>query len=482
MTASAPLTAATVSAPLWTRDQAIAATGGVSHGSNWQASGLAIDSRKVVRGDIFVALPGERVDGHHYVKGALEVGGAAALVAHRPDDLAEDAPLIEVPDVLAGLVDLAKAARARSTARIAAVTGSVGKTGSKEMLAACLARLGRCEATRGNLNNHIGAPLSLARLAPDADYAVFELGMNHADEIRPLSKLVRPHVALITTVEPVHIEFFPSVEAIADAKAEILEGIEQGGVAVLNRDNPHFARLAAAADRFGIGRVIGFGVDAQAEVRLLSHETVEAGTRVTANIAGRQLSWTVGGVGAHWALNSCAVVATLFALGVDIDAALPALAEVRAGRGRGAAVTLLTEGGPFTLVDESYNASPPAVQAALSVLSGMTPAGNGRRIAVLGDMRELGAVAPEAHAGLRDAVVDAGLDRVFLVGPEMTALRRVLPEGLVAAHGDRSEDVADAVADAVRPGDVVLVKGSLGTNMKPIVQALEALVGGEVSA
>jgi UDP-N-acetylmuramoyl-tripeptide--D-alanyl-D-alanine ligase len=473
---------AAVSQALWTRDQAIAATGGIAHGGDWQASGLAIDSRKVARGDIFVALPGERVDGHGYVKGALDAGGAAALVAHRPDNLAEDAPLIEVPDVLAGLVDLATAARARSSARIAAVTGSVGKTGSKEMLAACLGRLGSCEATRGNLNNHIGAPLSLARLASDTAYAVFELGMNHADEIRPLTKLVRPHVALITTVEPVHIEFFPSVEAIADAKAEILEGIEPGGAAVLNRDNPHFDRLAATADRLGVQRVVSFGASDRADVRLVSHETVAAGTDVTASIAGKHLSWTVGGTGAHWALNSCGVVATLFALGVDVEAAVPALAEISAGRGRGATVTLSTEGGPFTLVDESYNASPPAVRAALSVLSGMTPTGAGRRLAVLGDMRELGDVAPQAHADLRDAVLAAGLDRVFLVGAEMTALRGVLPGGMVAGHADRSEEIADAVAAAVRPGDVVLVKGSLGTNMKPIVQALEALGNGEGSA
>ncbi|MCR9175505.1 MAG: UDP-N-acetylmuramoyl-tripeptide--D-alanyl-D-alanine ligase [Alphaproteobacteria bacterium] len=470
------------STPLWTRDQAVAATGGIAYGGDWRASGLTIDSRKVLHGDIFVALPGERADGHDYVKGALENGGAAALVSRRPEALATDAPLIEVPDVLAGLVGLATAARARSSARIAAVTGSVGKTGSKEMLAACLARLGRCEATRGNLNNHIGAPLSLARLAPDADFAVFELGMNHADEIRPLTRLVRPHVALITTVEPVHIEFFPSVEAIADAKAEILEGIEPGGAAVLNRDNPHFARLSDSAERLGIGRVVSFGADDQADLRLLSHETVEGGTLVTASVGGHRMSWTVGGVGAHWALNSCGVVATLFALGVDIAAALPGLAEVRAGRGRGAAVTLTTDGGRFTLLDESYNASPPAMRAALSVLSDTAPDGTGRRIAVLGDMRELGAAAEDAHAGLRDAVVTAGLDRVFLVGAEMTALRRVLPEGLVAAHGDRSEDVADAVAASVRPGDVVLVKGSLGTNMKPIVQALEALDRGEGSA
>lgn len=461
--------------PVWTREAALAATGGAGLGGDWTASDVVIDSRRVEPGDLFAALPGERADGHDFVADALAKGAAAALVARRPDGLPEHAPLLLVEDVLAALVALARAARARSTARIAAVTGSVGKTGSKEMLAACLARLGSCEATRGNLNNHIGAPLSLARLPAQTAYAVFELGMNHAGEIRPLSRLVRPHVALITAVEPVHIEFFDSVEGIADAKAEILEGVEPGGAAVLNRDNPHYERLRGHADRCGIGRIVDFGVDPEAEVRLLDHEVAAAGTAVRASVAGRRYDWRVGGVGAHWALNSVAVVATLHAMDLEIRRCLPALAAVRAGRGRGGRVDIPVDGGSIVLLDESYNASPPAVRAALAVLAGIETEAHGRRIAVLGDMRELGAASEAAHAGLRDAVVEAGLDRVFLVGPEMTALRRVLPLGLVAAHGDRSEDVAEAVADAIRPGDVVLVKGSLGTNMKPVVTALEAL-------
>lgn len=471
--------------PLWTRDEAVAATGGIPSGNDWEASGVVIDSRRVEPNDLFVALPGERVDGHDFVAGALQAGAAAALVSRRPDGVPETAPLLQVSDVLGGLVELARAARARSAARIASVTGSVGKTGSKEMLAACLARCGSCQWTLGNLNNHIGAPLSLARLHADTEYAVFELGMNHAGEIRPLSKLVRPHVALITTVEPVHIEFFDSVEGIADAKAEILEGLQPGGTAVLNRDNPHFGRLRDRALALGVARIIGFGADADADACMLSYEIGETRTSVHAEIGGAEYRWTVGGIGAHWALNSVGVAATLFAMGVDLPTCLPALAEVRASRGRGAEVPIQIEGGTITLIDESYNASPPAVRAALSVLSGVATGAHGRRIAVLGDMRELGDTAAEAHAGLRDAVTGCGLDRVFLVGPEMSALRRVLPVALVAAHAERSEDIAEAIAEAVRPGDVVLVKGSLGTNMKPIVQALEGLAsaasGGEAA-
>jgi len=465
-------------APLWTRDEVLAATGGSGRGADWTADGVVIDSRKVEHGDLFVALPGERVDGHDYVASAIEAGAAAGLVSHLPAGANENTPLVEVPDVLDGLVALATAARARSAARIAAVTGSVGKTGSKEMLAACLATLGRAQANAGNLNNHIGAPLSLARLRAETEFAVFELGMNHADEIRPLTRMVRPHAALITTVEPVHIEFFDSVEAIADAKAEILEGIEPGGAAVLNADNRHFDRLCQRASEAGVARIVSFGTAETADARLLYFRAEDGGTRVSASIAGERHDWTVGGAGEHWARNSLGVVATLHALGVDIAACLPALASVGPSRGRGARLEIVTEGGPITLLDESYNASPPAVRAALAVFAGIEPRAHGRRVAVLGDMRELGDAAAEAHAGLRDAVVEAKPDRVFLVGPEMTALRRVLPAGMVAAHGDRSEDIAEAIAASLGPGDVVLVKGSLGTNMKPIVQAIEALGSG----
>lgn len=464
-----------MSAELWTRDEAVAATGGTALGRGWQASGVAIDTRTVQPGDLFVALPGERVDGHDYVEQALQAGASAALVSHRPAGLADSAPLLMVADPLAGLAALGRAARNRSSARIAAVTGSVGKTGSKEMLAAALAAYGTTHASKGNLNNHIGAPLSLARFSRDAAFAVFELGMNHPDEIRPLSRMVRPHAALITNVEMVHAGFFTGIEQIADAKAEIFDGVEPGGTVVLNRDNGQFDRLAGHAGRLAIKRIIGFGAESNAEVRLLDTASDHAGTRVDADIAGRRLSWTVGGIGRHWAINSLGVAAMLLALGLDPAIGMAALGRVTAMRGRGGQVQLGLPDGDLTLIDESYNASPPAVHAALAVFADTQPAAGARRIAVLGDMLELGAAAPEAHRGLAEAVVAAKPDAVFLVGPEMAALAAALPTALVAGHADTSDALAATVAAAVAPGDVVLVKGSLGMRMKSIVSALEAL-------
>ena len=462
-----------MTAPLWTRDAAVAATGGLPQGRDWTATGVAIDSRTVQPGDLFVALPGERVDGHDYVVQALDAGAAAALVSRRPPGIAGDAPLLLVADPLAGLAGLGRAARARSTARIAAVTGSVGKTGSKEMLAAALGAFGPTQASRGNLNNHIGAPLSLARLGADAAFAVFELGMNHPDEIRPLVHMVRPHAALITNVELVHSGYFTGIDQIADAKAEILEGIEPGGTAVLNLDNSQYPRLAGHAARLGVARTLTFGAAAGADIRLIEATIGADGTRVEAEIAGGRLSWLVGGIGRHWAINSLGVVATLCALDLDPSQGTEALRGVTALRGRGGRVTLPLADGTAVLIDESYNASPPAVRAALAVF-GQTTARGGRRIVVLGDMLELGAAATAEHAGLARSVVEARPDAVYLVGPDMRALAAALPAGLVAGHADRAEDLAATVAAAVSAGDLVLIKGSLGTRMKAVVTALEA--------
>jgi len=464
-----------MTATLWTRDAAVAATGGQPHGRDWFASGVVIDSRRVGPGDLFVALPGERVDGHDFVARALQDGAAAALVSRRPDGLGDDAPLLLVADVLDSLATLGRAARTRSSARIAAVTGSVGKTGSKEMLAAALAAYGPTQASQGNLNNHIGAPLSLARLGRDAAFAVLELGMNHPGEIRPLTRMVRPHVALITNVEPVHAGYFTGIGQIADAKAEILEGLEPGGAVVLNRDNSQYERLLGHAGRLGVDRIVTFGAGAGADIRLLNAGSDASGTRVDAELGGRRLTWTIGGIGRHWALNSLGVAATLVAMDLDPAAGMAALTGVSAMRGRGGQVRLDLPGGALTLIDESYNASPPAVRAALAVFADTRPAAGGRRIAVLGDMLELGTGAAAAHRSLAAAVTAAGPDAVFLVGPEMRALAVALPTGLVTGNADRSEDIAAMIAAAVAPGDVVLVKGSLGMRMKAIVTALEAL-------
>ena len=456
---------------LWTRAAAVEATQGKSVGPDWSADGVTIDSRKIETGDLFVALPGERVDGHDYVAAALQAGAAAALVSRVPEGL-EHAPLLVVTDVLEGLEDLARAARARSLARIVAVTGSVGKTGTKEMLAACLTVHGKTVASAGNLNNHIGAPLSLARLPQDCDFAVFELGMNHANEIRPLTRLVAPHATIITNVEPVHIEFFDGIDGIADAKAEILEGLEPGGVAVLNADNGSFERLRGRARELGVDRVATFGQGATCDVRGISIEPGAAGTKVTAAVAGSEMSWVVGGIGQHWGFNSLGVVAVLHALMLDVAPCLDRLSSVSAMRGRGGQIPLPTaDGGTALLIDESYNASPPAVRAALSVFAG-TPAT--RRILVLGDMRELGDTAPTAHAGLKDAVESARPDAIYLCGDAMAHLRDALGPDRVTLWTPTAGALADAVADHVKDGDVVLIKGSLAMGMKAIVTALEA--------
>jgi UDP-N-acetylmuramoyl-tripeptide--D-alanyl-D-alanine ligase len=465
-----------MTAALWTDIEAARATGGAVSGASWRASGVVIDSRRVQPGDLFVALPGERTDGHDHVASALAQGAAAAMVARRPVGLGADAPLLVVEDVLHALERLGAAARARSAARIVGVTGSVGKTGTKESLAQALSAAGETHASAGNLNNHIGAPLSLARLPENAAFAVLEMGMNHAGEIAPLSRMVRPHVAIITNVAPVHIEFFESERDIALAKAEIFEGMEPGGTAVLNLDNPWHELLAERARACGVERIIGFGRAAEAEVRLLDAESDRDGSLVRVTVDGRPVAYRIDAIGAHWAFNSVGVLAVVHALGLDVEASAGAIRQVSAGRGRGGQIDVaLAGGGSLRLIDESYNASPAAMRAAFQVLGLARPEAGGRRIAVLGDMRELGARGRDLHADLADALLACAPDRVYTVGPLMRALRDRLPEDLLGAHGDASTDIADTLARDLAAGDVVLVKGSLGTNMAPIVAAIEAL-------
>lgn len=312
--------------PLWTSAEAAAATGGRA-GAPWTVDGVSIDSRKTEAGDLFVALAGPNHDGHDFVDAAFERAAAAAMVARRPAKHPGGAPLLIVVDTFEGLRALAAQARARSAARIVAVTGSVGKTGTKELLAAALARGGRTAASAGNLNNHIGTPLSLARLPREAAYGVFEIGMNHAGEIEPLSRLVRPHVALITTVAAVHTEMFPDLDAVADAKAEIFAGLEPGGVAVLNRDNAYFDRLAKAARRAGAGRIVAFGESTEADACLVAWRPGGAGGTVAASFEGAEIEYEIALSGRHWALNSVAAVAAAGAAGVSLTHAADALRD-----------------------------------------------------------------------------------------------------------------------------------------------------------
>lgn len=460
--------------PLWTSQEIAAAVKGRTL-SHFSASGVSIDTRKIAAGDLFVALQGPNFDGHDYIDAALKAG-AAGILAHRlPMGIAADAPIVLVGDTLEALQDLGRAARDRSSGQFIAVTGSVGKTSTKEMLKLVLGAQVPTFASEGNLNNHWGAPLSLARMPRDTEIGIFELGMNHAGEIRPLARMVRPHAAIITTVEAVHIEFFASVAEIADAKAEILEGLEAGGCAILPRDNPHFDRLAARARELGIARIIGFGAHEGSDLRLISCTTTDSGNRVTARVLGQESSFSMGLAGRHQAINALAVLAGVVALGRDVAAAARNLGTATALKGRGQREVIALDRGSLLLIDESYNASPAAMRAALAVLAGLQPQTGGRRVVVLGDMRELGNEGAALHRALRDDLVAAGIDRAFLVGPLMGELFALLPETMRAHHaGDSIAMVAPLLAD-LRAGDVVLVKGSLGTRMAPIVSAIRAL-------
>jgi UDP-N-acetylmuramoyl-tripeptide--D-alanyl-D-alanine ligase len=466
--------------PLWT----VEAMAGAMHAARSgdlpdSVLGISIDTRTIAPGEAFFAIKGENRDGHDFVGAALVAGaGVAVVAASRRDGLATDAPLLIVPDVLAGLRDLAQAARARSQAKVVAVTGSVGKTSTKQALHLALAEQGKTHASAASYNNHWGVPLSVARCPAEARFAVFELGMNHAGEIEPLARLVRPRVAIITAVEPVHLEFFASVEAIADAKAEIFPGVERGGVAVLNRDNPHFARLAATARRAGVDRVVSFGQHADADARLLACALHSDRSDIEARILGTELTYSLGAPGRHLVLNSLAVLAAVGLIGADVRLAARALGKLRAARGRGGRMTLDVPGGAILLIDESYNANPASMRAALALLGkaeldGAVNRARARRIAVLGDMLELGPSGQELHRDLREAVIAGDVDRVFCCGPLMRALWEALPVSRRGSYAQTSAELEPHVLSAVRPGDIVMIKGSLGSRMATIVRALE---------
>ena len=463
---------ARMASALWSAAEAAQATGGELHG-DWRADGVSIDSRTLTPGDLFVALKGPNHDGHDHVGQALSAQAAAAMVERAPDVGSAKTPLLIVPDSLEGLSALAKAARARSSARIVAVTGSVGKTGSKELIARALATAGSVSVSAGNLNNYIGAPLSLARLPADAAFGVFELGMNQPGEIAPLSRLARPHVVLVTNVEAVHTEFFDHLDAVAEAKAEIFAGLEPGAVAVLNRDNKFFDFLQTRALDAGAARIIAFGRDSEAEARLLGFSQMREGGAVEADICGTRCSYRISLSGEHWALNSVAALATAVAAGAPLADAAEALVLHQATPGRGAHHRLAVPGGVCELIDESYNASAVAVTAAIRNLANTQPGPNARRIAVLGDMLELGAGAPQAHRALAPVLEEAGVDLVFTVGTLMAGLYAALPKHMQAGQAESSAVLLPALLAALRPGDVMLIKGSLSVNMRLLVDGLK---------
>lgn len=461
---------------LWTSAE-IAVALGAAVPADLVASGVTFDSRAVGPGDLFFALSGESTDGHRFVADALKRGAAAAVVAQ--DVEAAGGTLIRVPDALKALVALGQAARRRSPARIASVTGSVGKTSTKDALRAMLSAQAPTSASTASYNNHVGVPISLARLPREARYGVFEIGMNHPGEIEPLARQVAAHVGIVTNVGPVHIGHMGSEEAIADEKACLFAGMVDGATAVLNRDNRHFERLAGHAARFGVRRIVSFGRADSADARLVSCALHDSGSDVVALIDGRRIEYRLGAAGEHWVLNSIGALAVVGALGGDVAAAAATLAGVSASPGRGARRRLAFGEGAVELLDESYNANPVSVRAMLAVLARTAPAPGGRRILALGDMRELGDDADDYHAGLADAVASSGADRVFLCGPHMQALWAKLSPAQRGVHRVDSTALAPDVAAALRAGDVVAVKGSLGSRMKIVVDAIVAASGGE---
>jgi UDP-N-acetylmuramoyl-tripeptide--D-alanyl-D-alanine ligase len=467
--------------PLWTVEAMTAAMHASPAGSlPISVPGISIDTRTIAAGEAFFAIRGDHRDGHDFVPAAIEAGaGLAVVAAAERDRFRGETPLLLVADVLDGLRDLARAARARSQASIIGVTGSVGKTGTKEALRLTLAESGETHASAASYNNHWGVPLSLARCPERARYAVFEMGMNHPGEIEPLARLVRPQVAIITAIEPVHLEFFRSLEAIADAKAEIFHGLLPGGAAVINRDNRQFAHLARSARSAGVERIVSFGEHARADARLLKLSLQPDSSTAVARILGTEVTYKLGAPGRHLVLNSLAVLAAVSLVGADLALAALKLADLRPAIGRGSRLTLDLPGGKVLLLDESYNANPASMRAALALLGNTNVGSRGRRIAVLGDMLELGPRGAELHRELADVVLAHEIDLVLCCGPLMHALWRALPSSRRGGYAEDSAALVSQVLAAIQPGDAVMVKGSLGSRMALIIKALTSLDEGE---
>ncbi len=452
-----------MSLPLWTAAELTEATGGAMT-VPFDATGVSIDTRSLQPGEIFIALLGDGRDGHVFVPDALAAGAAGAMV-HA--DLPLDAPMLRVDDTLAALGRLGGFARSRFPGSVVAITGSVGKTSTKEMLRHALSAFAPTHAAVASYNNHWGVPLTLARTPRDAAFCVAEIGMNHVGEIAPLARLARPHVTVITTIAKAHVGNLGSIEAIADEKASIMRGLVPGGIAVLPADSPWLPRLRAHA---GGAQMLTFGTDITADVRLLRIEPDAGASVIHVNVAGMTASLRLNAPGAHMAMNALAALAAVAALGLDPTQAIGALQAFEPLAGRGARRTVMLADGPALLLDESYNGNGASIRAALDVLR-LQPAR--RRVAVLGDMLELGDEGPAEHAGLAPAVT-ASADLLFTCGPLMRGLFDAVPGHLRGAHAANAAALAPIVAGAIGRDDAILVKGSLGSGMKRVIEAIEA--------
>lgn len=445
---------------LWTSHDAVAATGGrVTR--DFTVAGVSIDTRTIQPGDLFVALQAAR-DGHDFVAQALEKGAGAALVSRIPEGVADDAPLLIVPDVLAALEALGQAGRARMAGKVIAITGSVGKTSTKEMARIALTGQGNIHAAEASYNNHWGVPLTLARMPADTDFAIIEIGMNHPGEIEPLARLARPQVAMITTVAAAHFEAFGNIEGIAQEKGAIFRGLVAAGTAIIPEDLPVTQILRDCADQAG-AIVIGFGQHGMAKP--LKAGTQDGATQVRARILGETVDFTLASAGTHFVMNAVGVLAALSAAGADIAKAATQLSSWHPPLGRGAVEDLAG----IRLIDDAYNSNPTSLSAGLATLARLT---GGRRVAILGDMLELGPDEVAMHRDMADDPAMASVDLVHLAGPRMRALYDALPEARRGFYAETATDLAERVAELVAIGDIVLVKGSKGSRISTVVDAL----------
>lgn len=458
-----------MSKSLWTaKDAAEASQGRLTEGG-WAATGVSIDTRTLQPGDLFVALTAQR-DGHDFAQAALDKGAAAVLVS-KPD--ACSGPRLVVDDVLEGLIRLGEGARRRSDAIRVGVTGSVGKTSVKEALAAVFRKAGPAHWSEKSYNNHWGVPLTLARMPETTRHAVFEMGMNHKGEISDLTRMVRPHVAMITKIAPAHLENLGSMEAIADAKSEIFEGLEADGVAVIPADDEFAPRLMQAVQSSGAGFMLDFGLTPGAAVRILSYDEGPDGGVGRMDVMGKPMDFRLRLPGAHQAVNAAGVVAAALGAGVDPDLALDALSEIKPTAGRGVAFyAQLSKGRIIEVVDESYNANPASMRAAFSALKLRQPQGHGRKLAVIGEMLELGPDSHALHAALAEPLIEAGVDQVIGVGEGARALMDALPSDHRAAWCEGADGAVETLTELARDGDVVLVKGSNASGVHKLVSSL----------
>ncbi|MDD4615531.1 MAG: UDP-N-acetylmuramoyl-tripeptide--D-alanyl-D-alanine ligase [Alphaproteobacteria bacterium] len=464
-----------MSETLWHAEDVVRAVrGAVLHEQAWTAQGVSIDSRTARKGDLFIALQGPNNDGHEFVASAFASGAAAAIVSRQPLNLKPGVPLLFVQDTFEALQDLARAARARARGKIIAITGSIGKTTTKEMLRLCLSAVGKTFACPSSYNNKYGLPVSLANLPPDADFGVFELGMSHAGELSPLARLAAPDVAVITGVEAVHLANFASLDAIADAKAEILEGLKKDGVFIVNKDIPQFARLSAAAKSKGFKKTVTFSEIGHADAFLRKCVLTEENSFANVVVAGRQLSYTIPAPGKHLVKNALAALLAAFAASGKIEEPASALSLYEPGEGRGDADILDLPEGPLMVIDESSNSSPVSVRAAIQVLSQHIPRHRGRRILILGEMPDLGLMSPDLHLALVPEIVLGRIDLVFCFGDATRYLYDALPPDLRGGYDPDGDQLAAMVANYVNANDIVVVKGQR-TALQEILDALRGL-------